>query len=99
MQMRLKSEEIWGHPFLLVLISNECYIAYIMHEIPLYASLHCDLEHNAKFWLQLLIFVQSIKELSLKAKICSQLQYRSEARVWGRPFMRIIVREHNTVRA
>lgn len=55
MQMRIKSGEIRGHPFLLVLISNECYIVYIMYEAPLippYAGLHCDLEHKAKFALQ-----------------------------------------------
>lgn len=52
MQIRLKSGEIRGHPFLLVLISNECYIVYIMHEIPLYTAIHCDLEHKAKFGLQ-----------------------------------------------
>lgn len=33
MQMRAKSGEIGGHLPLLVLISNECYIVYIMHEV------------------------------------------------------------------
>lgn len=45
MQMSLKSKEMWGHLFLLGLISNECNILYIMYEVFIHSLKVYNKEH------------------------------------------------------